>query len=103
MRVLNFLLIGLFSARKCERGAHSNCRASTTRQLRRRLYLVERLRDARRIGLVVGTLTLDGYREAIARVRRLCKTARKQLYVLSIGKVGDEFFSREKYSLNKHP
>jgi len=60
---------------------------SSSRQLRRRLFLIEKLRDARTVGLVVGTLSTEGFREAINRMRELCKAAAKKLYVLSVGKV----------------
>lgn len=77
------------------RNAHSfalcsNCQyfsPSSMRQLRRRLFLIEKLRDAKTVGLVVGTLSTEGFREAINRTRELCKTANKKLYVLSVGKV----------------
>ena len=59
------------------------------RQLRRRMFLVERLKDANVVGLVVGTLEIRGYRDAVERVRRLCKTAAKKLYVFSIGKLNE--------------
>ncbi|KAI6197095.1 Diphthamide biosynthesis protein 2 [Aphelenchoides besseyi] len=62
---------------------------STHRQLRKRLFLVEKLRDANVVGLVVGTLDLKGYREAIQRIRELCKAANKKLYVFSIGKLNE--------------
>lgn len=57
--------------------------------MRKRLFLIEKLRDANVIGLVVGTLEIKGYKEAIQRVRELCKAAAKKLYVLSIGKLNE--------------
>ncbi|KAI6198279.1 Diphthamide biosynthesis protein 2 [Aphelenchoides fujianensis] len=45
--------------------------------------------DANVVGLVVGTLDIAGYREAIQRVRALCKAANKKLYVFSIGKLNE--------------
>ncbi|KAE9551624.1 hypothetical protein FO519_005152 [Halicephalobus sp. NKZ332] len=59
------------------------------KQLRRRLFLIEKLRDANVVGLVVGTLGVGGIKEAISRIRKLCKEASKKLYVLSIGKVNE--------------
>lgn len=63
--------------------------SASNRLLRKRLFLVEKLRDANVIGLVVGTLEIKGYKEAIQRVRELCKTAAKKLYVFSIGKLNE--------------
>uniref|UniRef100_A0A914ZNC6 2-(3-amino-3-carboxypropyl)histidine synthase subunit 2 n=1 Tax=Parascaris univalens TaxID=6257 RepID=A0A914ZNC6_PARUN len=62
-------------------------RSSTSKLLRKRLYLVEKVRDANTLALVVGTVGLDGHKEAIERTRELCKNAAKKLYVLSVGKV----------------
>jgi diphthamide biosynthesis protein 2 len=50
---------------------------------------VEKLRDAKVVGLVVGALEIKGYNEAIKRVRQLCKAANKKLYVFSIGKLNE--------------
>lgn len=55
--------------------------------LRKRFYLIEKLRDAESVGLVVGTLGVKGFREAVERIRKLCKTVHKRLYVFSVGKV----------------
>lgn len=62
-------------------------RSSSLIRLRKRLFLIEKLRDANTVGLVVGTLAVTGFRETIQRVRQLCKVAQKKLYVFSIGKV----------------
>ncbi|VDO31970.1 unnamed protein product, partial [Heligmosomoides polygyrus] len=57
------------------------------RQLRKRLFLVEKLRDANTVGLVVGSVGVRGHVEAVQRVREMCKAAGKRLYVISVGKV----------------
>ncbi|KHN74911.1 Diphthamide biosynthesis protein 2 [Toxocara canis] len=58
------------------------------RQLRKRLFLIERIRDASTLAIVVGTLGTYAHKEAVERARELCKKAAKKLYVLSVGKVG---------------
>jgi diphthamide biosynthesis protein 2 len=63
--------------------------SSSQKQLRKRLFLIEKVRDANTVGLVVGTLGIQGYNDAIARVRSLCKEAHKKLYVFSIGKINE--------------
>ncbi|VDK57523.1 unnamed protein product [Anisakis simplex] len=63
----------------------SSC--STNRSLRKRLFLIEKIRDARILGVVVGTVAVNAYRSAIERLRQLCKNVSKKLYVLSVGKV----------------
>ncbi|KAJ1357484.1 hypothetical protein KIN20_015648 [Parelaphostrongylus tenuis] len=57
------------------------------RELRKRLFLIEKLRDAHTVGLVVGSVSVKGHTEAVKRVRELCKVAGKRLYVISVGKV----------------
>ncbi|XP_075411275.1 2-(3-amino-3-carboxypropyl)histidine synthase subunit 2 [Tenrec ecaudatus] len=52
----------------------------------RRHYLVERARDARVVGLLVGTLGVAQYREALAHLRHLTQAAGKRSYVLAVGR-----------------
>lgn len=59
--------------------------------LRKRLFLIEKLKDSENVGLVVGTLAVKGFKKAIERIRKLCKTANKRLYVFSVGKVCFQF------------
>ncbi|MFH4981242.1 hypothetical protein AB6A40_007951 [Gnathostoma spinigerum] len=61
--------------------------SSAAKSLKKRFYLVEKLKDADKVGLVVGSLGVHGYREGIDRIRRLCKQAGKRVYVFSVGKV----------------
>ena len=49
--------------------------------------MVEKLKDANTVGLVVGTVGLEGHRDAVSRMRTLCKQAGKKVYVISVGKV----------------
>lgn len=55
--------------------------------LRKRLFLVEKLKDAKNVGLVIGTMSVRGFKEAIERIRKLCKVANKRIYVFSVGRV----------------
>lgn len=59
------------------------------RLLKKRLFLIEKIKDAESIGLVIGTLGVSGHNEAIQRVRELCKLNGKKLYVFSIGKLNE--------------
>ncbi|XP_036208260.1 2-(3-amino-3-carboxypropyl)histidine synthase subunit 2 isoform X2 [Myotis myotis] len=52
----------------------------------RRRYLVERARDARVVGLLVGTLGVARHREALAHLRNLTRAAGKHSYVLALGR-----------------
>uniref|UniRef100_A0A0R3RZD4 2-(3-amino-3-carboxypropyl)histidine synthase subunit 2 n=1 Tax=Elaeophora elaphi TaxID=1147741 RepID=A0A0R3RZD4_9BILA len=62
-------------------------RTPAMRLLRKRLFLMEKLRDAQTVGLVLNTLDLVGYTEALERIRKLCKVAGKKSYTLAIGKI----------------
>lgn len=52
----------------------------------RRRYLIERARDARVVGLLVGTLGVARHREALAHLRNLTQVAGKRSYVLALGR-----------------
>ncbi|VDK66919.1 unnamed protein product [Onchocerca ochengi] len=64
-------------------------RTPATRLLKKRLFLIEKLRDAQTVGIVVNTLDLVGYREALERTRKLCKVTGKKSYTLAIGKINE--------------
>ncbi|XP_074858624.1 2-(3-amino-3-carboxypropyl)histidine synthase subunit 2 [Carettochelys insculpta] len=57
------------------------------RALRRRLYLVERARDARVVGIVVGTLAVAGYLSLLEHLRDVLRRAGKRSYTLAMGKL----------------
>lgn len=53
----------------------------------KRMFLAEKVKDANTIGLVLGYVSMECRKEAISRVRQLCKQRNKKLYVFYIGKV----------------
>lgn len=57
------------------------------RGMNRRFALVEKLRRANTIGIVVGTLAARGYLETLERVRDLCRKSDKRTYTFLVGKV----------------
>ncbi|NWU07910.1 DPH2 synthase, partial [Cephalopterus ornatus] len=59
---------------------------NVNRALMRRLYLVERARDARVVGILVGTLGVAGYLALLQRLRELLRRAGKRSYTLAVGK-----------------
>ncbi|VDK30522.1 unnamed protein product [Gongylonema pulchrum] len=65
----------------------SFARTHASVHLRKRLLLIEKLRDARTVGIVVNTLDAVGYGEAIERTRKLCVVAGKKSYTLAVGQV----------------
>uniref|UniRef100_A0A8D0GA14 2-(3-amino-3-carboxypropyl)histidine synthase subunit 2 n=1 Tax=Sphenodon punctatus TaxID=8508 RepID=A0A8D0GA14_SPHPU len=56
------------------------------RALRRRLYLVERARDARVVGILAGTLGVAGYLSVLEHLRAVLRRAGKRSYTLAVGK-----------------
>ncbi|KAJ7332835.1 hypothetical protein JRQ81_015015 [Phrynocephalus forsythii] len=60
------------------------------RALRRRLYLVERARDAQVVGIVVGTLGVVEYLTVLEHLRGIIHQAGKRAYTLCVGKPSPE-------------
>lgn len=56
------------------------------RALRRRLYLVERARDAQVVGIVVGTLGVANYMSVLEHLQGIVQQAGKRAYTLAVGK-----------------
>ncbi|KAM9280000.1 2-(3-amino-3-carboxypropyl)histidine synthase subunit 2 [Cariama cristata] len=65
-------------------GRHENL--NVNRALMRRLYLVERARDAHVVGILVGTLGVAGYLAVLQHLRELLRRAGKRSYTLAVGK-----------------
>lgn len=60
--------------------------ASDSVWLKRRRYLVEKLKDARIVGIVVATLGIKNYLESIAAVKSALKRKNKKTYIICVGK-----------------
>ena len=54
--------------------------------LMKRYFLVEKAKDAERVGLLVGTLGTERYTDIIERVKTTGKSANKKVYVFLVGK-----------------
>lgn len=61
--------------------------ALNTPWLKRRRFLVEKLKDARVVGIVVATLGIERYLTAINTVKKILKQKKKKSYILSVGKI----------------
>lgn len=62
-------------------------KATNTPWLKRRRYLVEKLKDAKVVGIVIATLGIKEYLEAILMVKNVLKEKNKKSYILSVGKI----------------
>lgn len=56
------------------------------RLLKRRYYLVEKARNAKVVGIVMGTLGIAGYRDALSTLQSAARTAGKKVYTFLMGK-----------------
>jgi diphthamide biosynthesis protein 2 len=61
--------------------------AKTNRELMRRFYLIEKARDARIFGILIGTMSVANYKEAIDHVSQILKKAGRRFYSFLIGKL----------------
>lgn len=55
--------------------------------LRRRRFLIEKLKDAKIVGIVVATLGIKEYLTAINTVKKILKAKNKKSYILNVGKI----------------
>ncbi|KAH0950179.1 hypothetical protein HN011_003640 [Eciton burchellii] len=65
----------------------SEFEALNTPWLKRRRFLIEKLKDAKSVGIVVATLGIEKYLTAINTVKRILKQKKKKSYIFSIGKI----------------
>ncbi|CAG0880054.1 unnamed protein product [Cyprideis torosa] len=61
-----------------------------TKSLMQRYYLVECVRDAQTVGLLVGTLSVKDHLKTLKCLRDLLKKKRRKFYTISVGKINPE-------------
>ncbi|XP_076650044.1 diphthamide biosynthesis 2 isoform X2 [Halictus rubicundus] len=61
--------------------------ALNTPWLKRRRFLVEKLKDAKVVGIIVATLGIKDYLEILTLVKNILKQKNKKCYILSVGKI----------------
>jgi diphthamide biosynthesis protein 2 len=54
--------------------------------LMKRMHLIERIKDAKTLGILVGTLGASNYLGAVDRLKELAKQRGKKLYIIAVGK-----------------
>ncbi|BHF79349.1 Diphthamide biosynthesis protein 2 [Sparganum proliferum] len=57
--------------------------------LRRRYHLMEKAKEAKRIGILIGTLSTQRYTDVTARLKRLLKAAHKSYLTLVVGRINE--------------
>lgn len=55
--------------------------------MRRRYFYVEKCKDAQSLGIVVGTLSTEGYLDVVNHIQNLARNRGIRTYLLSVGKV----------------
>ncbi|XP_017762704.1 PREDICTED: diphthamide biosynthesis protein 2 [Eufriesea mexicana] len=58
-----------------------------TSWLKRRRYIVEKLKDAKVVAIVVATLGIKDYLKVITMIKHILKEKKKKSYILSVGKI----------------
>lgn len=58
-----------------------------TSWLKRRRFVVEKLKDAKVVGIVVATLGIKDYLKVITMIKHILKEKKKKFYILSVGKI----------------
>jgi diphthamide biosynthesis protein 2 len=61
--------------------------SKTNRELMKRFYLIEKAKDARIFGILIGTMSVSNYNEAIDHVGSILKKAKRRYYSFLIGKL----------------
>ena len=61
--------------------------SKTNRELMKRYYLIEKARDAKIFGILIGTMSVANYKEAIDHTGQLLKKAGRRFYSFLIGKL----------------
>ncbi|CDI97955.1 Diphthamide biosynthesis protein 2 [Echinococcus multilocularis] len=57
--------------------------------LRSRYFLMEKIKSAKRIGILMGTLSASRYRDIVARLKRLLRRAKKPYTTLVVGRINE--------------
>lgn len=54
--------------------------------IKRRYFLIEKIKDSKTIGIVIGTIGVANYLEIIDRMKKLINRCGKKYYLISVGK-----------------
>lgn len=59
----------------------------TTQWVRRRYFYISKCKEAQTIGLIVATLTADGYLDVVKRIQEMARARGKRTYIISVGRI----------------
>ena len=54
--------------------------------LKQRYRVVQKVKDARRIGILVGTMGMSGYTKIISHLKKIIRKSGRQSYTIIVGK-----------------
>lgn len=57
-----------------------------TQILKKRNFLIEKIKDSKTIGIIIGTLSVKNYIKVIERMKKLIELSSKKYYLISVGK-----------------
>ena len=58
-----------------------------SRMLMKRHYVVEQIKDANSVGILVGTMGMAGFRDIISRLKKILSACGKKTYTFVVGKL----------------
>lgn len=59
----------------------------TVQYIRRRYHYIEKCKDAQTLGLIVATLTAEGYLKIVSRLQEMAKSRGKKTQIISVGRI----------------
>lgn len=68
-------------------GSGSEKNPLTANYIRRRYYYIEKCKDAVTLGLIVATLTADGYLDVVKRLQMMAKSRGIKTQIISVGRI----------------
>lgn len=57
-----------------------------TQVLKKRNFLIEKIKDSKTIGIIIGTLSVKNYIQVIERMKKLIEMSSKKYYLISVGR-----------------
>lgn len=54
--------------------------------LKKRHYLIEKIKDSRTIGIIIGTVSVKNYIDIVERMKKLVELSCKKYYLINVGK-----------------
>lgn len=57
-----------------------------THVLKKRNFLIEKIKDSKTIGIIIGTISIKNYIQVIERMKKLIEMSSKKYYLISVGR-----------------